>query len=212
MPRRSWAALVELDKAMTQTLAPYLAPADKRGATAQAVAQKLSQTVKQAVVAAKQHVDGRVSQLDTQAQPNVVTGKVVQALGAFFAAHQLPNAKWIMSWDVRGNEPTANAVATAGKLAAQFSLATDSWRAPIRVDQLAEGVVVHMLKKGVFGKAKPAPIELAKYVVVAFERTEAENVITLKENATKASPRVAVRGHDVGDRDDRDVGVDRGHR
>jgi hypothetical protein len=45
-----------------------------------------------------------------------------------------------------------------------------------------------MLRKGVFGKAKPAPIELAKYVVVAFERTEAENVVTLKENATKASP------------------------
>jgi hypothetical protein len=116
-----------------------------------------------------------------------VTGKVVQALGAFFAAHQLPNAKWIMSWDVRGAEPVANAVATAGKLSAQFSLAVDAWRAPIRVDQLAEAVVVHMLKKGVFGKAKPAPIELARYVVVAFERSETENVITLKENATKAS-------------------------
>jgi hypothetical protein len=143
--------------------------------------------VKQAVAAAKQHVDARVSQLDTQAQPTVVTHKVVQALGAFFAGHQLPNAKWIMSWDVRGAEPTANAVATAGKLSAQFNLAVESWRAPIRIEQLAEGVVVHMLKKGVFGKAKPAPIDLSKYVVVAFDRTETQQIVTVKESATKAS-------------------------
>ncbi len=41
----------------------------------------------------------------------------------------------------------------------------------MRVDQLAEGVVVHMMKKGVLGKAKPAPVDLGKYVMVAFERT-----------------------------------------
>jgi hypothetical protein len=44
-----------------------------------------------------------------------------------------------------------------------------------------------MLKKGVFGKAKPAPIDLGKYVVVAFERSTNEQIITLKENANKAS-------------------------
>jgi hypothetical protein len=185
---RELAKLGELDKAMTAALQPFVAPGDKRSATAQAVAQKVAQSLKQAVVAAKQHVDGRVAQLDGQAQPQAITGKIIQALGAFFAAHQLPNAKWIMSWDVRGAEPMANAVASAGKLSAQFSLTVDSWRQPIRVDQLADGIVVHMLRKGVFGKAKPAPIELAKYVVVAFERTESEQVVTLKESATKASP------------------------
>nr|HEX4314917.1 hypothetical protein [Kofleriaceae bacterium] len=194
---RELAKLGELEKTMATALGPYLTPADKKGAaTAQAVAQKLAATVKQSAVAAKQHVDGKVAQLEAQAAPAAVAGQIIQALGAFFAGHQLPNAKWIMSWDVRGVEPTANAVATAGKLSAQFTLGVDNWRVPIRVDQLADGVVVHMMKKGVFGKAKPAPIELAKYVVVAFERTESEQVITLKESGTKASPglRFAVGG------------------
>jgi hypothetical protein len=195
---RELAKLAELDKAMTAALQPFLV-ADKRSTTAQAVAQKVGQSVKQAVLAAKQHIDGRVAQLDGQAQPQAITGKIVQALGVFFAAHQLPNAKWIMSWDVRGVEPVANAVASAGKLSAQFALTVDAWRQPIRVDQLADGIVVHMLKKGVFGKAKPAPIELARYVLVAFERTESEQVVTLKESATKASPglRFASTGNDA---------------
>jgi hypothetical protein len=44
-----------------------------------------------------------------------------------------------------------------------------------------------MMKKGVFGKAKPAPIDLGKYVVVAFERNTAESIITLKENPNKSA-------------------------
>jgi hypothetical protein len=112
---------------------------------------------------------------------------VLQALGPFFETHQLPNAKWIMSWDVRGAEPSANAVAAAGRIAASFSLSPDPYRAPIRVDQLCEGVVVHMMKKGVFGKAKPAPIDLGKYVMVAFERNSHEAVVTLKENPNKSA-------------------------
>jgi hypothetical protein len=93
-----------------------------------------------------------------------------------------------MSWDVRGAEARADAVSTAGKLTASFSLGVDPWRMPIRVDQVAEGVIVHMMKKGMFGKAKPAPIELSKYVIVAFERTVTESVITLREHASKAAP------------------------
>jgi hypothetical protein len=92
-----------------------------------------------------------------------------------------------MSWDVRGAEASANAVCTAGRVTAAFSLAPDPYRAPIRVEQLADGVVVHMMKKGVFGKSKPAPVDLGKYVVVAFERGNNDHTITLKENANKAS-------------------------
>jgi hypothetical protein len=44
-----------------------------------------------------------------------------------------------------------------------------------------------MMRKGVFGKAKPAPIDLGKYVVVAFERTLHESIITLKENPNKSA-------------------------
>ena len=78
-------------------------------------------------------------------------------------------------------------MATAGRLQAAFALTPDPYRAPIRVEQLADGVVVHMMKRGVFGKAKPAPVDLGKYVMVAFERNHREQIVTLKENANKAS-------------------------
>src|SRR5678816_2004129 len=97
------------------------------------------------------------------------------------------DSKWIMSWDVRGAEPSANAVATGGRISASFSLAPDPYRAPIRVEQLSDGVVVHMMKRGVFGKAKPAPIDLGKYVVVAFEKNTREAIVTLKENPNKSA-------------------------
>ena len=50
-----------------------------------------------------------------------------------------------------------------------------------------QGVIVHMMKKGVFGKAKPAPIDLGKYVVVAFERNALETMVALKENPNKSA-------------------------
>jgi hypothetical protein len=92
-----------------------------------------------------------------------------------------------MSWDVRGIEPAADAVATAGRLQSSFRLQVDHFRAPIRVDHLADSIVVHMMKKGLLGKAKPAPVDLGKYVMVAFERARDQNVITLKEKPDKAS-------------------------
>src|SRR5688500_5033994 len=69
-----------------------------------------------------------------------------------------------------------------------FTLAPDPYRSPIRVEQLTNGVIVPMMKRGMFGKAKPAPIDLGKYVVVAFEKGAQEQTITLKESATQASP------------------------
>jgi hypothetical protein len=125
--------------------------------------------------------------MEAQAHPKTVGDAVVKALRPFFDEHQLPKSSWIMSWDVRGAEPSADAVATAGRITAAFALTPDPYRMPIRVDQLSEGVIVHMMKKGVFGKAKPAPIDLGKYVLVAFERNQREQVITLKENANKSS-------------------------
>jgi hypothetical protein len=88
---------------------------------------------------------------------------------------------------VRGLEPGADAVAAAGRIQAAFTLSPDPYRSPIRIESLADGVIVHMMKKGGFGKAKPAPVDLGKYVMVAFERTHREQIVTLKESANKAS-------------------------
>src|SRR6201990_663363 len=161
--------------------------AGRRPRRSGAKATRSSAGIKTAILEAKRQVEGRVAQTEAAAAPKTSSDAVLKALRPFFEEQQLPNAKWIMSWDVRGAEPSANAVATAGRIAASFQLSPNPYRTPIRVDQLAEGVVVHMMKKGVFGKAKPAPIDLGKYVVVAFERNAHESVATLKENPNKSA-------------------------
>jgi hypothetical protein len=180
--------LDDLEKTVSAALAPYM-PIDKAKANnAQLVAQKIAQSAKSFIQEAKTQVDTRVRQMDAQASGRTSADAVLKALRPFFDDHQLPKAVWIMSWDVRGAEAHADAIATAGRIVASFQLTPDPYRGPIRVEQLAEGVVVHMMKKGVFGKAKPAPVDLGKYVMVAFERTARESVVTLKESANKASP------------------------
>lgn len=179
--------LDDLEKTITAALGPYM-PVDKTKAnSAQLVAQKLAQSAKSFIVEAKSQVDTRVRQMEAQASGRTSADSVLKALRPFFDEHQLPKAVWIMSWDVRGAEAHADAVATAGRIVASFQLTPDPYRGPIRVEQLSDGVIVHMMKKGVFGKAKPAPVDLAKYVMVAFERTLKESVVTLKESANKAS-------------------------
>jgi hypothetical protein len=181
------ARLSELEATVIASLLQFAPTDGKKASLTQQVSQKIATGVKTAVADARRQVEGRVASTDAQASARTAGDAMLKALRPFFEEHQLPNAKWIMSWDVRGAEPSANAVATAGRIAASFMLAPDPYRSPIRVEQLSEGVVVHMMKKGVFGKAKPAPIDLGKYVVVAFERNTHESVITLKENPNKSA-------------------------
>lgn len=189
--------LDDLEKTITAALAPYIPPDKTKANSAQLVAQKLAQSAKSFIAEAKAAVDTRVRQMESQASGRTSADAVLKALRPFFDEHQLPKSTWIMSWDVRGSEPHADAVSTAGRIVASFQLLPDPYRGPIRVEQLSEGVIVHMMKRGVFGKAKPAPVDLGKYVMVAFERTLKESVVTLKESANRASPglRFAVSDH-----------------
>jgi hypothetical protein len=182
---RELGRLTDLDKTVQSALSAYMVP-DKGAQTSQ-VAQKIIQTAKAAIQQARAVVDGRVQALEAQASAGTAADAVLHALRPFFDHHQLPNTKWIYSWDVRGAEPRGDAVATSGRLTASFTCKVESYRGPIRVGDLAEGVIVHMMKKGLLGKAKPAPVDLSKYVMVAFEKTSNEHVITLKERADKAS-------------------------
>jgi hypothetical protein len=179
--------LTELEATAIAALIPF-SPGDKqKPSLTHQVAQKITSGIKAAIVEARRQVEGKVAQTEAAAAAKTAIDAVLKALRPFFEEQQLPNAKWIMSWDVRGSEPAANAVATAGRISASFSLAPDPYRAPIRVEQMCEGVTVHMMKKGVFGKAKPAPIDLGKYVMVAFEKNGHEAVLTLKENLNKSA-------------------------
>jgi hypothetical protein len=182
---RELGRLADLDKTLQSALSAYMVP--DKGAQTSAVAQKIVQTAKSAIQQARAVVDGRVQALEAQAGAGTASDAVLHALRPFFDHHQLPSTKWIYSWDVRSTEPRSDAVATSGRLTASFTCRVESFRGPVRVGDLAEGVVVHMMKKGLLGKAKPAPVDLSKYVMVAFERTATEHVITLKEKADKAS-------------------------
>ncbi len=179
--------LVELESSVSAALTPFVPNDSKKAGLTQQVSQKISASVKTAVAEARRQVESRVAATDALAAAKTSADAVLKALAPFFEEQQLPNCKWIMSWDVRGAEPSADAIAASGRIAASFTLTPDPYRAPIRVDQLSEGVIVHMMKKGVFGKAKPAPIDLGKYVMVAFERNTHEAVVTLKENPNKSA-------------------------
>jgi len=183
---RELGRLADLEKTLNGALAPYMVP-DRKGAQTQTVAQKIVNTAKDAIRLSRTQVEGRVQALEAEAGAGTAADAVLHALRPFFAHHSLPNAKWIMSWDVRGNDVRADAVMTSGRLTASFLLQVDALRNPIRVGDLAESVVVHMMKKGLLGKAKPAPVDLSRYVMVAFEKTGNETVVTLKEKPDRAS-------------------------
>src|SRR5688572_13866599 len=183
---RELSRLAELEKTLNGALAPYNVP-DRKGAQTQTVATKILTTAKDAIRLARTQVEGRVQALEAEAGAGTASDAVLHALRPFFDHHQLPNAKWTMSWDVRGPDVRAEAVMTAGRLTATFILQVDTHKSPIRVGDLAEGVVVHMMKKGLLGKAKPAPVDLSRYVMVAFEKTHNETMVTLKEKPDRAS-------------------------
>ena len=185
---REIARLAELERAVTTTLAAFLVPDKKISGATHQVAEKLTTSAKTAAAEARRQVEARIAQLETAAAPKTSADGLVRALAPFFELHELPKSAWIMSWDARGAAVQADARATAGKLVAMFSLGIDGFAAPIRVETIAGAVIVHMMKRGVFGKAKPAPIDLGKYVIVAFESGVSERVLTLKEQANKASP------------------------
>ena len=184
---REIAKLADLERDVLGALATHLGDKKPPTSVTAQLADKLTATVKATIADSKKQIEARVATTEVQAAARTAGDGVVKALAPFFEVHTLPKSTWIMSWDARGAEVAADAVATAGRLAAAFSLAVDTFRAPIRVDTLADAVVVHMMKKGMFGKAKPAPIDLGKYVLVAYERTASERVLTLKENANKSS-------------------------
>ncbi|HEY5924355.1 MAG TPA: hypothetical protein VIV11_21910 [Kofleriaceae bacterium] len=182
---RELGRLADLEKTLNGALAPYMVP-DRKGGQTQTVAQKIVNTAKDAIRLARTQVEGRVQALEAEAGAGTASDAVLHALRPFFDHHSLPNAKWTMSWDVRDSTVRADAVMTSGRLTASFVLQVEA-RSPIRVGDLAETVIVHMMKKGLLGKAKPAPVDLSRYVMVAYEKTGNETVVTLKEKPDRAS-------------------------
>lgn len=175
--------LIELDRAVATALAPFLPAAGGGGGLAQATASKIIAATKQSVSAVRGQVESRARALLAEAAPSTVAERVQAALASFFERVELPGTKWTLAWDVRGSAPRAEATATAGKLGAAFSLDLGGqWAAPLRNDQLASDVIVHLVRKRTFGKAKPTPTDLSKMLLVGAEHHGREVVLWLRES------------------------------
>lgn len=117
---RDVARLTDLDKALAAAMAPYMPTDGKTGGPALGVAQKTMVTAKQAIQQARSQIDGRVRALEGQASAATASDGVLAAMRAFFDQCQLPNAKWVLSWDARSSEPAGEATASSGRLTANF--------------------------------------------------------------------------------------------
>jgi hypothetical protein len=186
--------LVELDRAVAAALAPFLPAGPGNTGLAQATAGKIIAATKQSVSAVRGQVESRARALLAEAAPATIADRVQAALAPFFERVELPGAKWSLSWDARTGAARAEASAVAGKLSASFSLdATSQWIGPIRNDTFASDVVVHLVRKRAFGKAKPTPTDLSKMLMVAIEHNSREVVLWVRESAkTQAGHRFTI--------------------
>lgn len=172
--------LLELDKVVGAALGEFI---NGSSGLAQSTAHKIVAATKQSVNAVRSQIEGRARALLADAEPRNVADRVQSALAPFFERAELPGTTWVTSWDGRGATARAEGVSTAGRLSAAFTLdLSGAWQAPIRNDQFAADVIVHMERKRTFGKAKPAPIDLSKMLMISIEQRARETVLGMRES------------------------------
>ncbi|MBK7538883.1 MAG: hypothetical protein IPI49_26660 [Myxococcales bacterium] len=174
--------LMDLDRVVAEALGPFMPGGGGSAGLAQATAMKIIAATKQSVSAVRSQVESRARALLAEAAPSTIADRVQASLAPFFERVELPGAKWVLSWEARSGPARAEATATSGKLAATFSLdVAGAWQAPIRNEQFASDVIVHLVRKRTFGKAKATPIDLGKMLMVGIEHTSREVVLWVRE-------------------------------
>jgi hypothetical protein len=174
--------LLELERVVEGALGQFL-PGHSAAGLAQSTALKIVAATKQSVAAVRSQVETRARALLTEAEPRNVADRVQAALSPFFERAELPGTNWVLSWDARTTAPRADATATAGRLSVTFTLeVTGMWQQPIRAEHLAADVVVHLIRKRAFGKAKPTPLDLSKMLMVSIDHTMREVVLGIRES------------------------------
>jgi hypothetical protein len=172
--------LLDLEAVVESSLGPFATGA---AGLAQATALKIVAATKQSVSAVRSQVEGRTRTMLAEAEPRNVADRVQSALAAFFERAELPGTQWVLAWDARNNSARAEASASCGRLAATFGLdIAGLWQQPIRNDQFAADVVVHLVRKRTFGKAKPTPLDLSKMLMVALDHNSREVVLSIRES------------------------------
>jgi hypothetical protein len=179
--------LLDLDRVVESALGQFINGTGTGGGTgglAQATALKIVAATKQSVNAVRNQIEGRARALLAEAEPRNVADRVQSAMAPFFERAELPGTTWVTSWDGRGAIAHAEAVSTSGRLSAAFTLdLSGPWQQPIKNEQFASEVILHLVRKRTFGKAKPTPLDLGKMLMVSIEQRARETVIGMRENA-----------------------------
>lgn len=175
--------LLELDRVVESALGQFTTGNGGSGGLAQATAHKIVAATKQSVNAVKNQIEGRARALLAEAEPRNVADRVQAAMAPFFERAELPGTTWVTSWDGRGATARAEAVSTSGRLSAAFTLdLSGPWQQPIKNEQFAAEVIVHLVRKRTFGKAKPTPLDLGKMLMISIEQRARETVIGMRES------------------------------
>jgi hypothetical protein len=186
--------LLELERVVEGAVGQFITGG---GGLAQATAQKIVTATKQSVTAVRNQVEGRARAMLAEAEPRNVASQVQSALAPFFERVELPGTTWVTSWDGRTQTPRAEAASTSGRLGAAYVLDLSGvWQQPIRNEQFAADVVVHLVRKRTFGKAKPTPIDLSKMLMISIEQRARETVLGIRESVKVMSGYRFVLGED----------------
>ncbi len=173
--------LLELDRVVETALGQFIGGG---GGLAQATAHKIVAATKQSVTAVKNQIEGRARALLADAEPRTAADRVQTAMAPFFERAELPGTTWVSSWDGRSATARAEGVSTSGRLQAAYTLdLSGMWQQPLRNEQLATEVIVHLVRKRTFGKAKPTPLDLAKMLMISIEQRARETILGMRESA-----------------------------
>lgn len=172
--------LLELERVVEAAVGQFTSGG---GGLAQATAHKIVTATKQSVAAVRSQVEGRARAMLAEAEPRNVADRVQAAMSPFFERVELPGTTWVTSWDGRGQTARAEAASTSGRLGAAYTLDLSGvWQQPVRNDQFAADVIVHLVRKRTFGKAKPTPLDLSKMLMISIEQRARETVLGVRES------------------------------
>jgi len=140
---------------------------------------------------------------------------VLPALGKFLGQHQVPDTAWGIRWSAAAkNNPTKAELyaRTPFGLEIAFDVAIPLdhlFARPVQASLLEKSVVVHLMRKPMFGKPRPTPVRLDELFVTSVTLTPDRAAMTLKGSGSKPSEGFEVLLDSEGSRDVTLTGIDR---
>lgn len=164
-------------------------PASDDGAT---VSQRASQ---RAIAAVQRAVRDAHKDLEQLAQTKGAepawephAARVHATTARFFERQSLPGTGWTWSWDATGTDARAEATGHATPFSVTFDLdVLPVWRAPVRIGVLANGIVLQLPARRMFGAPSAAPTELDRLFLVRASVDADGRSLLVRERATAST-------------------------